>query len=77
MKAVDGVPNHMTDTAFWHPVTAMGAVRDAEFVIRRGEVDRTGRRSLLIYEDRAAAVGRAHRTDLRLDRPAPPHGLAR
>ena len=27
----------MTDTAFWHPFAAMGAVRDSEFVVTRGE----------------------------------------
>ena len=27
----------MTDTAFWHPFAAMGAVRRAEFVVARGE----------------------------------------
>jgi adenosylmethionine-8-amino-7-oxononanoate aminotransferase len=27
----------MTDTAFWHPFAAMGAVRRAEFVVTRGE----------------------------------------
>ncbi|WP_219415610.1 aminotransferase family protein [Pseudonocardia nigra] len=40
----------MTDTAFWHPFAAMGAVRDAEFVITRGEDvwlwDDAGRRYL-------------------------------
>ena len=40
----------MTDTAFWHPFAAMGAVRDAEFVVVRGEDvwlwDEAGRRYL-------------------------------
>jgi adenosylmethionine-8-amino-7-oxononanoate aminotransferase len=40
----------MTDTAFWHPFAAMGAVRDAEFVVVRGEDvwlwDEGGRRYL-------------------------------
>ncbi|OLT11383.1 adenosylmethionine-8-amino-7-oxononanoate aminotransferase [Pseudonocardia sp. CNS-139] len=40
----------MTDTAFWHPFAAMGAVRDAEFVVARGQDvwlwDEAGRRYL-------------------------------
>jgi putrescine---pyruvate transaminase len=40
----------MTDTAFWHPFAAMGAVRRAEFVINRGDDvwvwDEAGRRYL-------------------------------
>jgi putrescine aminotransferase len=40
----------MTDTAFWHPFAAMGAVRDAEFVVARGDDvwvwDESGRRYL-------------------------------
>ncbi len=39
-----------TDTAFWHPFAAMGAVRRAEFVVTRGEDvwvwDEAGRRYL-------------------------------
>src|SRR5918997_3114734 len=45
MSDVDG-----TDTAFWHPFAAMGAVRRAEFVVTRGEDvwvwDEAGRRYL-------------------------------
>jgi putrescine---pyruvate transaminase len=49
-RLAEVVSGDMTDTAFWHPFAAMGAVRDSEFVVTRGEDvwlwDDAGRRYL-------------------------------
>jgi len=47
---MDAADTAVTDTAFWHPFAAMGAVRRSEFVVTRGEdvwiFDDAGRRYL-------------------------------